>query len=1291
MAELRPIAPDDRLEQVREAVRRGWRLTLIDPNDHGSPRRDDGYIALPREEGQLPGWLAKHPDACTYVHTGIASNIVELTAMGDRAVERVERAMPAGCEPVVWAEGQLATVYAFAPPREHVVLGGVRYGRRPDGPVLILEGEGCRIGLEADLAGNLRLPERRDLPPLPGSLAEMFTGAPAPRDGRPRFREMGTTRGRVPWWTTDAYLLARPQLHAGLLDDSVQTVSCYVVPDPESAHVCDFLCESDHPGSDALERSLDDARKVVWELTLHGVPLSAIELWYTGGKSIHVLVRWFRFGQIPRLDGHDVMAEIARRLLGGVVEYDPSLFHRRQKRRVPGTRHGGSGRYCIPVPVDDVWTITAAELRLRAAAPVWTMPANDGQPVDTLVELWKEVSNSSESGRTQASVRSPRRRARQVGEQTTPVGRGASRAAERRAARRALRKLGGHPACIEALRAGTPTLPKHRNDTTVALASYAATGALGELARRRLFREVSPQLTSSTLDAAGREAALNETFGHATGTRGGHYVFGGQSCGALRNAGLPCDRLCPVRRVWGRATPRPGARRPEPLPPGVAVTPPPRPPEGLSRTELLGTLRAGIAATVGAAVRERRTIGVAGPPGVGKTSIVQRSVQEMIASSPKPMRVLWASPRHCLLDDLEQGWSGLVHVPKREEACLRNGELGPLLAAGWGGPVSTEFCLGCVHHPRHAARGGGTCAYRAALSNRQASWAVAHELASMTDYSTRFHLTVIDEDFLKSCLRERAFWPADLERAAELVGTDGASVERLRRATGALAKLQLGAKRLVRGGLRPALAGLDAAQFCADVDGIDWQTIRPILPTGFEDYGLDSDEPRPAARVPPPNPRPLLDAVRDILGNRAASVCWTGTRWTVSWIERPRLGDGPVLVLDATMQPEMIEHLLGRPVEIRRFDLPFDAPVLQIVDGGYSRSSLFDDHGRGAVRRRTVDRLLRVVAARAVMCAGRTLLITFMKLAKGYFKTDNAKTGLPENVDVMWYGNLRGKDLPDYRQIILLGFPYASPDAVLSLAAALHQGEEPIDEQTVEQVVPYVAVNDWTHPEDDPAGFGGPVGLRVRHFVDPRAEAVRRLLEDAEFYQTIHRIRQINDPTKVTILLTNVPVDPEYGVPVRLVELDDLLPRPAALANAPRTGEAYAACSDFLDQHGFVSVPDVCKDYPELSPRTVARAVRQLADDVELPRLTIAQVSGPGGNRLAYGDPDACQRHHPDVQITTTAGPGQPVGQGAPAATTGNQTESESLPRSVEDPSYTCLGKDSPNESESRRARRTRR
>jgi hypothetical protein len=215
-----------------------------------------------------------------------------------------------------------------------------------------------------------------------------------------------------------------------------------------------------------------------------------------------------------------------------------------------------------------------------------------------------------------------------------------------------------------------------------------------------------------------------------------------------------------------------------------------------------------------------------------------------------------------------------------------------------------------------------------------------------------------------------------------------------------------------------------------------------------------------------------------------------------------------------------------------------------------------------------------------------------------------------------------------------------SPEAVLSTTAALHQGEAPIDEQTVEQLVPYVAVNNWADPEDDPVGFGRAAGLRVRRFVDPRAERVRRLLEDAEFYQAIHRIRQLNDPTKVTILLTNVPVDPEYGIPVRLVEMDALLPRPAALTRARRTGEAYAACSDFLDQHGFVAAADVAVAYPQLAARTVARAVRQLADDLRLARLTVHRSSGAGTCGVAYGDLDSCRRCHPEARIATTPPPG---------------------------------------------------
>lgn len=243
-----------------------------------------------------------------------------------------------------------------------------------------------------------------------------------------------------------------------------------------------------------------------------------------------------------------------------------------------------------------------------------------------------------------------------------------------------------------------------------------------------------------------------------------------------------------------------------------------------------------------------------------------------------------------------------------------------------------------------------------------------------------------------------------------------------------------------------------------------------------------------------------------------------------------------------------------------------------------------------------------------------------------------------------------------------------SPEAVLSVTEALHQGEDPIDDATTEEWVPYVTVNDWRDPLDNPVGHrDGPVGRLVRRYVDPRAERIRRLLEDDEYYHAIHRIRQLLDPTKITILLTNVPVAPQYGIAVRLVDVDDLLPRLAARAR--RVGDAYSIAGDYIERHGFVSVTAVCKEYPDLPRSTVHRAIRQLAADLHLPRLRLVRHHGRGGGQMAFGDAESCRRLMGHLFVIQRSVPGP--------ATIENHEGNDFCPNSVREVSHTVFGQKS--------------
>jgi hypothetical protein len=670
------------------------------------------------------------------------------------------------------------------------------------------------------------------------------------------------------------------------------------------------------------------------------------------------------------------------------------------------------------------------------------------------------------------------------------------------------------------------------------------------------------------------------------------------------------------------------------LPPGVEPPAPATIPPGTTLEAILAQARRGIAASVRAPIRGGPIVAVTAPPGVGKTTIVRDEVMKMSAASPGRFRVLWAAARHDLLDATVEKWSELVHVPARSaETCPRfDDEIGPLVKAGWASLATVRVCLRCPRHPSRRDAMLEPCAYQAAIQDRKASWAVVHELTALTDMPSWFSYVVMDEEFTRACIRKRSYDDRGIGRIADRLDGDPENVARVRRCLRALGSLRRGSERLSRARLREALATLDVRQFVADVDEIDWKTIGPR----DDRLGRFTSMSRRSGRAGPsrepsvcPNPRPLLDAVREILRGKAAAVRWTGGGWDVAWIQRPRLGDRPVLLLDATADPMILERLLGRPVEVRRFEVPFVAPVLQVVNAAYSRRTIFAGRAQGGVRpvnRRTVDRLLAAARARVERVPGRSLLVTYKDLAEGYLKTPEGAALLPSNVDVRHFHGLRGLDLSEYRQLVVLGFPHVSREEVVFRAEALWQGEEPIDERIEEVWVSICATNRWERPDENPVGHdSGPVGVRLPRFVDPRAECVRQSMEDAEFWQTINRHRPINDPTKTTILITSIPIAEEHRVGVRLVDLQDLLP--AEQVPAPEPSGVAAACADFLARFMFVSVNGVIEARPELPVGAARRAIQRLVRERELPVVVLRRRSGRGGRRIAYGDVEACLQH----------------------------------------------------------------
>ncbi len=1241
--------------RIARACDHGYRLRL----QHGSDRLD-----LPEERDDLASWLDDHPEPQVHFRTGFPSPIVAVIPWDEHA--------KAACTTeaaIVLQTDSGWPAYLFSVPPDHVLLSGETH----ESPSFTVCGLNESVQLASD-ADGCPMPElSADLPPMPDVLVGMVRAGLVPIDGSPLFREMGLARSGAPWWTTDARLQASPQSFAEQ-SDATTTLCVYLEPDVMSAHVCDLVLESDYHESDGLARAREVALALVDRLlNQYGVPAEAIRLVFTGSKSIHIRVSWRCFGQKPRVDGHRIMRAVAEEICAGIAdEYDRTLYDVRHKSRIPGTQHSGTGRWAIPLTIEELRTLSADDLRRRASVPPDLVPDEPErhEVVPALAGLWKK--HAARPGRDRPRD-APTGGAAKKGDKSKAWKKGRTRGAPPRAARNALGKVDGHPACIAGLLAGMRTLVHRRNVVTTTLASYAKTLGMNDLERRRLFREAARYLGSHDMDAAKCERRLHDAYKSAARNRDGTYTYDYRSCGSLRAAGLPCSRSCPVQKLKKYDRRRPGSRHPEPLPPGVD---PPPVPEILSAAALerrLDAERRSMRQAIREAMAGNGVVHIDAPPGIGKTTIMVEDAAQLMRTSTGGVRVVWFADRHTQLEIIRKKLPGMLHLRGRSgETCDRFDQVDAYRKAGWGHLVTRELCIRCPYHPRNVERSGmQSCEYQAQRRDRNASWGCVHDYLSLTDAAEDATLVVIDENIVKACVRDASFGPRDLDRAADVELRDEQSAGRLRQVLSILAKLDLGTAHLGPAQLREAIEKqTDVAALPQLIDGINWAGAGPGIAHRLPECDSDWMGHAPSRRSPAPNPRPLIECLRDLLRGRAAGVRWSGRRWEVRWVERPRLGSAPVIVLDATADHAILERLLGRPVETRRFHVPFSGAVMQIVDATYPRSSLMESDG--TPKRRTVDRLLRVVAERAARCAGRTLLVVHKKLEDNYLKEGAPGHALlPDSVKVMHYGGLRGADCSEYEQVVLLGYPFVSTDEVAFTASALWQGDEPVRADTVEQVVPYVAINDFSRRADNPVGHpGGPVGLRVRGFVDRRAESVRRLVEGAEFFQALNRVRQINDPNKVSIVLSSRPFGREYGVPVRLVDLDGLANQPRM--RRPRTSRAADACAEFLDTYGFVVVSEVLRMHPGLSESTVRRAVAELVAARRLAPFSIPAGETGGRPVRAHGDPEACRRYFERIPLDVTF-PDDAVPDPV-SATSRNDVGNEFPPNAVLDLSSTAFG-----------------
>ena len=246
-------------------------------------------------------------------------------------------------------------------------------------------------------------------------------------------------------------------------------------------------------------------------------------------------------------------------------------------------------------------------------------------------------------------------------------------------------------------------------------------------------------------------------------------------------------------------------------------------------------------------------------------------------------------------------------------------------------------------------------------------------------------------------------------------------------------------------------------------------------------------------------------------------------------------GSAHILLLDATADERITEHLFG-PIQFDRVDIEQNAFVTQVYDRTGSNMSWTTDEER-------IDDLILVLKDR--VRSGETVLCVAHKALADELRN----AGLPEEIRIAHFGNLRGSD--DYKDcdtIVVTGRNQPPQSDVDGLARAVWWNDpQPLQHD------PASLLN--APPETDlPCQLRGywmadpseRWGVRVRSFSDARIEAIHGQIREAETVQALARLRLVHSPKrKAVFLLGNLPVE----MPVdRLVEWNQLMPDKAERA-----------------------------------------------------------------------------------------------------------------------------------------------
>jgi len=250
-----------------------------------------------------------------------------------------------------------------------------------------------------------------------------------------------------------------------------------------------------------------------------------------------------------------------------------------------------------------------------------------------------------------------------------------------------------------------------------------------------------------------------------------------------------------------------------------------------------------------------------------------------------------------------------------------------------------------------------------------------------------------------------------------------------------------------------------------------------------------------------------------------------------------RIGKCRLILLDAFGDVELLSKLTSRKLEAWTMPTAADVEVIQIVDGYYGIMTMwekkFRDEG-GGLPRRALLRLIEAAANIAAQDPEGTLIITW-KLIHQHIEKLQKEDKFDCRVALDHFGNIEGTNRHENkRQVIIIGTPSIRPDELLQMAHCIwHDDEEPIDDTMVKD-------GNWRPYQYREEETGNGYAVEVREYKDKRLNLLLKTYREYEIAQAAHRIRPLLYPGEKKIwLLTNLPID--ELPPTKLTTLDEII------------------------------------------------------------------------------------------------------------------------------------------------------